>query len=65
MGNIYPFRAIGPTIPSMYTDKRLQGNYNYGLSLFKPKTESWMEWLNEKEDRSVTYVSFGSLSDLS
>ncbi|KAL8482913.1 hypothetical protein ACS0TY_025813 [Phlomoides rotata] len=64
MANMYSIRAIGPTIPSMYADKRLQGNYNYGLSLFKPKSESWMKWLNEKEDRSVIYVSFGSLSDL-
>lgn len=65
MAKIYPIRAIGPTVPSTYTDKRLKGNYNYGLSLFKPTIESWMKWLNEKEDRSVIYVSFGSLSGLS
>ncbi|KAK4420972.1 UDP glycosyltransferase 9 [Sesamum alatum] len=64
MANKYPIRTIGPTVPSMYTDKRLLGNYDYGLSLFKPNTDSCMKWLDEKEDRSVIYVSFGSLADL-
>ncbi|XP_057781340.1 UDP-glycosyltransferase 74E2-like [Salvia miltiorrhiza] len=65
MSKKYTIRTIGPTVPSMYTDKRLEGNYDYGLSLFKPKIESCKRWLDEKEDRSVVYVSFGSLADLS
>lgn len=65
MGKECKIRTIGPTIPSMYTDKRLIGNYDYGLSLFKPKTDSCKNWLDEKEDHSVVYVSFGSLADLS
>ncbi|KAL0320396.1 UNVERIFIED_CONTAM: UDP glycosyltransferase 9 [Sesamum radiatum] len=64
MANKYPIRTIGPTVPSMYTDKRLLGNYDYGLSLFKPNTDSCMKWLDNKQDRSVIYVSFGSLADL-
>ncbi|KAL9162635.1 hypothetical protein ABFS82_07G104900 [Erythranthe guttata] len=64
MSNKYPIRTIGPTVPSMYADKRLKGNYDYGLSLFKPSTESCFQWLETKEDRSVIYVSFGSLADL-
>ncbi|GFQ08009.1 UDP-glycosyltransferase 74e2 [Phtheirospermum japonicum] len=65
MGSKNPIRTIGPTIPSMYIDKRLPENYDYGLSLFKPKTESWSDWLDNKDDQSVIYVSFGSLADLS
>ncbi|KAH6821256.1 hypothetical protein C2S53_017386 [Perilla frutescens var. hirtella] len=67
MGKKYEIRTIGPTVPSMYTDKRLVGNYDYGLSLFKPKLmeSACMKWLDEKEDRSVVYVSFGSIADLS
>ncbi|GER44240.1 UDP-Glycosyltransferase superfamily protein [Striga asiatica] len=65
MATIYPIHTIGPTVPSMYADKRVQGNYDYGLSLFKPKTESWSEWIDKKEAQSIIYVSFGSLADLS
>ncbi|KAL0311499.1 UNVERIFIED_CONTAM: UDP-glycosyltransferase 74E2 [Sesamum angustifolium] len=64
MANKYLIRTIGPTVPSMYTDKRLLGNYDYGLSLFKPSTDSCMKWLDKKEDRSVVYVSFGSYAAL-
>ncbi|KAL3835109.1 hypothetical protein ACJIZ3_009845 [Penstemon smallii] len=53
MANQYPILTIGPTIPSMYIDKRLQGNYDYGLSFFKPNSdESCMKWLDTKEDHS-------------
>lgn len=64
MAKKYPIRAIGPTLPSMYTDKRLPGNYDYGLSLFKPDTGSCLKWLETKQDHSVVYVSFGSIADL-
>ncbi|KAL1544837.1 hypothetical protein AAHA92_21640 [Salvia divinorum] len=65
MGKEYKIGTIGPSIPSMYTDKRIEGNYDYGLSFFKPKTESFIQWLDDKQDRSVIYVSFGSLASLS
>lgn len=65
MGKECKIRTIGPTVPSMYADKRIPGNYDYGLCFFKPKTESFIKWLDSKEDRSVIYVSFGSLADLS
>ncbi|KAL3846251.1 hypothetical protein ACJIZ3_003654 [Penstemon smallii] len=65
MANQYPILTIGPMIPSMYIDKRLQGNYDYGLSFFKPNSdESCMKWLDTKEDHSVIYISFGSLINL-
>ncbi|KAH6770412.1 hypothetical protein C2S52_015215 [Perilla frutescens var. hirtella] len=48
----FKIQTIGPTVPSMYTDKRLLGNYDYGLSFFKPKIESFIKWLDNKEDLS-------------
>ncbi|KAL2544539.1 UDP-glycosyltransferase 74F2 [Forsythia ovata] len=57
-------KAIGPTIPSMYLDKRIQDDKHYGLSVFKPITNVCMKWLNERASRSVVYVSFGSLAEL-
>ncbi|KAJ0035591.1 hypothetical protein Pint_26244 [Pistacia integerrima] len=64
MGSHYPIKAIGPTIPSVYLDKRLEDDKDYGLSIFKPKTETCMKWLDSKEPGSVIYVSFGSYGAL-
>ncbi|KAL8536806.1 hypothetical protein ACS0TY_012107 [Phlomoides rotata] len=58
-------KAIGPTIPSMYLDKRLAGDRDYGISLFKPVVGASMEWLDKQRPESVVYVSFGSLAILS
>ncbi|KAM3379442.1 UDP-glycosyltransferase 74G1 [Capsicum galapagoense] len=61
MSKIYPIKTIGPTIPSMYLDKRLQDDKEYGLSMFKPMTNECLNWLNHQPISSVVYVSFGSL----
>ncbi|XP_061993380.1 mogroside IE synthase-like [Rosa rugosa] len=60
-----PVRAIGPTVPSMFLDKRLEDDKDYGLNLLKPDEENCMKWLDSKETGSVVYASFGSLSNLS
>nr|WIW42716.1 UDP-glycosyltransferase [Nicotiana tabacum] len=60
----YPIKTIGPTIPSMYLDKRLKDDKEYGSSLIKPNGETCMKWLDLKEIGSVVYVSFGSLASL-
>ncbi|XP_044500796.1 mogroside IE synthase-like [Mangifera indica] len=41
-----PTKTIGPTIPSIYLDERLQNDNDYGLSLFKPRTETCKTWLD-------------------
>ncbi|KAL7613747.1 UDP-glycosyltransferase 74G1 [Lactuca sativa] len=60
MRKMWALKAIGPTIPSMYLDKQLEDDYDYGMSLFKPNHIECMKWLNDKPKGSVVYVSFGS-----
>uniref|UniRef100_M1CHP7 UDP-glucose:glucosyltransferase n=1 Tax=Solanum tuberosum TaxID=4113 RepID=M1CHP7_SOLTU len=64
MSKIYPIKTIGPTIPSMYLDKRLHEDKEYGLSVFKPMTNECLNWLNHQPINSVVYVSFGSITNL-
>ncbi|KAL5578597.1 hypothetical protein UlMin_011039 [Ulmus minor] len=57
-----PFENIGPTIPSMFLDKRLKDDKDYEVSLFKQEAETCRKWLDTKEDGSVVYVAFGSMA---
>lgn len=59
-----PIMPVGPSVPSIYLDQRLEDDKEYGLSLFKPEIEACMKWLDSKEVGSVIYVSFGSLASL-
>ncbi|KAL2236860.1 UNVERIFIED_CONTAM: UDP-glycosyltransferase 74E2 [Sesamum indicum] len=64
MAKFFPVKTVGPTIPSMYLDKRLSDDREYGLSIYNPDTEACMEWLKQRQPESVVYVSFGSLAKL-
>ncbi|KAK7252549.1 hypothetical protein RIF29_36573 [Crotalaria pallida] len=57
---IWPkFRTIGPSIPSMFLDKRLENDEDYGAAQFT--SEECMKWLEDKPKGSVVYVSFGTM----
>ena len=64
MTEIWPLRTIGPTIPSMYLDKRIEDDKDYGFCIFEPNSDACMKWLNDHAKGSVIYVSFGSLAVL-
>ncbi|KAI6696026.1 hypothetical protein NL676_023736 [Syzygium grande] len=65
MGSQWPALTVGPTIPSMYLDKRIGDDKDYGLSLIKPNdAETCINWLDSKDADSVVYISFGSLASL-
>ncbi|KAK7271014.1 hypothetical protein RJT34_26592 [Clitoria ternatea] len=62
---IWPLKTIGPCLPSMFLDKRLQGDKDYGVSMYNPNSEACIKWLDDKPKKSVVYVSFGSMAGLS
>ncbi|PIA46550.1 hypothetical protein AQUCO_01500237v1 [Aquilegia coerulea] len=62
---LYPIRTIGPTIPSMYLDKRIEDDTDYGFNLYKSTGYICVNWLNTKDRGSVVYVAFGSAAGLS
>lgn len=56
----WPIMTVGPTIPSMFFDKRFEDDKDYSFNLFNPNVDACMKWLDSKEIGSVVYVSFGS-----
>lgn len=64
MTSQWSVKTIGPCIPSMYLDKRLPNDKDYGLSLFEPQTDACIQWLDAREIGSVVYISMGSLASL-
>lgn len=60
----WPAKLIGPMVPSSYLDGRIEGDIGYGASLWKPSSDKCKEWLKSKPQKSVIYVSFGSMVSL-
>ncbi|KAK1566989.1 hypothetical protein Q3G72_007005 [Acer saccharum] len=66
MAKLWKIGTVGPTLPSMYLDKRLEDDKDYGTNIFEPKTSVSMDWLNNRlSGASVVYVAFGSAAILS
>ncbi|KAK9082783.1 hypothetical protein Scep_029254 [Stephania cephalantha] len=66
METIFPLRTIGPTIPSMYLDKRIEDDKEYDINLYDVVDDAMcMNWLDQKPPGSVIYTSFGSMANLS
>ncbi|GAB4825832.1 hypothetical protein Ancab_008705 [Ancistrocladus abbreviatus] len=63
MSNRCPMLTIGPTIPFGYLSYQVEEDNAYGLNLFNQDKEI-SNWLKDKPDDSVVYVSFGSISSL-
>ncbi|CAL9092243.1 unnamed protein product, partial [Musa acuminata var. zebrina] len=55
---------IGPTVPSALLEgtEAARGTGSTGADLFKLDEKQYMEWLDSKPEKSVVYVSFGSLA---
>ncbi|XVF42285.1 hypothetical protein PTKIN_Ptkin01aG0348800 [Pterospermum kingtungense] len=64
MSTFWKVMTVGPTIPSMYLDKRLENDKDYGMNLLEPNTSVTMSWLSGKPKNSVIYVAFGSFASL-
>ncbi|KAF3455482.1 hypothetical protein FNV43_RR00111 [Rhamnella rubrinervis] len=66
-GNKLDLIGIGPLIPSAFLDGKDPSDTSFGGDLFKhsSKDDNYMKWLNTKPEKSVIYVSFGSLCVLS
>lgn len=56
--------TVGPAVPSIYLDKRMEDNKDYGFNMNKVDKTWCLEWLNIKEPNSVVYIAFGSMTDI-
>ncbi|XVF65873.1 hypothetical protein PTKIN_Ptkin09bG0286000 [Pterospermum kingtungense] len=65
MSKACPLLTVGPTVPSIYMDKQILDDKNYGLNLFTLDSSTSINWLSSKPPGSVVYVSFGSVTCLS
>ncbi|KAL5990779.1 hypothetical protein ACLOJK_011683 [Asimina triloba] len=64
MAESLPIKTIGPTVPSLYLDQRVEGDKHYNINLMMPESLKCIKWLDERAIGSVVYVSFGSMASL-
>ncbi|XP_030937214.1 UDP-glycosyltransferase 74E2-like [Quercus lobata] len=64
MSGLWPLVMVGPMVPSAYLDQQINGDIAYGASLWELSSDQCLSWLETKPPKSVIYVSFGSMADI-
>ncbi|KAM4115172.1 hypothetical protein ACJW30_04G128200 [Castanea mollissima] len=64
MSGLWLLVMVGPMVPSAYLDQQISGDIAYGASLWKLSSDQCLSWLETKPPKSVIYVSFGSMADI-
>ncbi|KAG2675795.1 hypothetical protein I3760_12G023100 [Carya illinoinensis] len=64
MKGLWPLVMIGPMVPSAYLDQQINGDRTYGASLWELSSDQCLRWLETQLPKSVVYVSFGSMADI-
>lgn len=60
MSKLFPILTIGPAVPSFYLDKGIPNDKDNDLNLFQVDSSA-INWLKQKPEGSVIFVSFGSM----
>ncbi|KAA8540859.1 hypothetical protein F0562_024822 [Nyssa sinensis] len=64
MSGLWPVEMVGPMVPSAFLDQQIEGDTDYGASLWKSVSDQCLRWLETKQPKSVIYVSFGSMANI-
>lgn len=66
MEEAWPVQMVGPLLPSAYLDEEHQigTDKDYGGNLRKPNDDKCLNWLEKQPQKSVIFVSFGSMAEI-